>query len=109
MWKSTDFHQNFPIKHKVAISPNNPRFLDEKLFDEKFFLAFPDSDDNNSPKINNEIFPSDNKNLENIKDLEELIGIDLVKEKPEINLKEDNYIKDKKSIEAIQLRIKQKI
>ena len=44
-----------------------------------------------------------------MKDLDELLESDLLKEKSEINIKEDNYIKDKKSIEAIQMKVKQKI
>ena len=109
MWKSTDFYHNFPLNDKTTILPNNPRFLDNLLMDEKYFITYPDPEDNNIQKINNEIFSNDNKSLENIKDLDELIELDLLKENPDINKKEDNYIKDKKSIEAIQLRVKHKI
>ena len=109
MWKSTDFYHNFHLNDKTTILSNNPKILDAQLMGEKYFITYPDPEDNNSPKINNEIFSNDNKSLENIKDLDELIGLDLLKENPDINIKEDIYIKDKKSIEAIQLRVKQKI
>ena len=47
--------------------------------------------------------------MENINDLSELIGLEPIKEKAEEKIKQDNYIKDKKSIEEIQMKVKQKI
>ena len=47
--------------------------------------------------------------MENINDLNELIGLEPIKEKTEGKIKKDNYIKDKKSIEEIQMKVKQKI
>ena len=52
------------------------------------------SEDNNTQKINNEISPIDQKSLENINDLSELIGLKPMKEKTEEKIKKDNYIKD---------------
>ena len=52
------------------------------------------SEDNNTQKINNEISPIDQKSLENINDLSELIGLESMKEKTEEKIKKDNYIKD---------------
>jgi len=77
--------------------------------DDHYFNIDSDPEDNNTQKINNEISPIEQKSLENINDLNELIGLEPKKEKTEEKIKKDNYIKDKKSIEEIQMKVKQKI
>jgi len=77
--------------------------------DDHYFNIDSDPEDNNTQKRNNEISPIEQKSLENINDLNELIGLEPKKEKTEEKIKKDNYIKDKKSIEEIQMKVKQKI
>ena len=108
MWKSTDFANHFSLNKKYTLSPYHSDFLEAKLMDDQYFKIDSDPEDNNTQKINNEISPIE-KSLENINDLNELIGLEPIKEKTEEKIKKDNYIKDKKSIEEIQMKVKQKI
>jgi len=109
MWKSTDFANHFSLNKKYTLLPYNSDFLEAKLMDEQYFNIDSDQEDNNIRKMNNEISQIENKSLGNISDLNELFGLEQKKEKSEEIIKQDNFIKDKKSIEEIQLKVKQKI
>ena len=74
--------------------------------DDQYFNIDSDPKDNNIRKMNNEISQIENKSLGNISDLNELFGLEQKKEKSEEIIKQDNFIKDKKSIEEIQLKVK---
>jgi len=97
------------LNKKYTLSPYHSDFLEAKLLDDQYFNIDSDPEDSNTQKINNEISPIENKSLDNINDLNELIGLEPIKEKTEEKIKQDNYIKDKKSIEEIQMKVKQKI
>ncbi len=47
----------------------------------EYFNTDSDPEDNNIQKINNELLQIENKSLENINDLNELIGLEPMKEK----------------------------
>ena len=70
--------------------------------DDQYFYIDSYPEDNNKQKINNEISPIENKSLENINNLNELIGLELKKEKTEEKIKKDNYIKDKKVLKKFK-------
>ena len=68
MWKSADFGHIFSLDDKLTIPLNDSGFLEDELMYDKYLLNKDhDCEDNNFKKINNEIFPTDKKNLEKLK------------------------------------------